>query len=152
MLHKSTSRTEGDKAKMKQSGPTAIRRQRSEVGEVKTPGIEGQRESHTEKESQKSNWVLLYLLWTLSCTCLGWDYMKLGKEELVGYEQLPGAIASITTRTGIGLRDIWVLTNQMLFKHLGYSEETPERQLLKSRASSAKSTLSLSQQSLKKPQ
>lgn len=39
---------------MEQSGSTEISRQRSEVREVKTPGSEGQRESHTEKELQKS--------------------------------------------------------------------------------------------------
>ena len=54
LLHEGTFRTEEDKAEMEQSGPTEISRQKSEMREVKTPGSEGQRESHTEKKLQKS--------------------------------------------------------------------------------------------------
>ena len=59
MLHEGTFGTEADKAEIKQSGSTEIKRQRSEVREALV--AEGQQERHTEKELQKSTWALVEL-------------------------------------------------------------------------------------------
>lgn len=72
-------------------------------------------------------------------------------------EQIPGALTRPTTKTGIGpvvsqMRDIWILTNQSEESYSRDSEETPEIQLLTSRASSAKLTFNLLEHSLRKPQ
>lgn len=56
MLHEGTFATEEDKAEIKQSGSTEVKRQRSEVRDAHV--AEGQQERHPEKELQKSTLAL----------------------------------------------------------------------------------------------